>query len=147
MGDFADVRKVTERALQMTREYYRRLDTSPETRATLMEIFAPAFPPDGPGGGAQPTAPILEWNGYRLYSPDEVADYISSLPKTKHEIKCADAQPLPGCNEADNFFVSVHGHCTYDDEHVRRFFQRFVVHRRDGKYYIVNDYFRWTGEV
>lgn len=147
MGDFADVRKVTEKALQVYRQYYNRLDGSPDSRQTLIQIFAPAFPEGTSGSDPQQQAPIMEWNGYRLYTPDEVTEYVKSLPKTKHEIKCADAQPLPGCDEADNFFVSIHGVCTYDDEHIRKYFQRFVVHKRDGQYFIVNDYFRWTGET
>ena len=139
MADFADVRKVTEKAVQVYKQYYARLDGSPESRRTLIDFFAPASPDNA--------TPIMEWNGYRLFSPDDVNSYISSLPQTKHEVRCADAQPLPGCDDADNFFVSIHGSCTYDGEHLRKYFQRFVVHKRGGSHYIVNDYFRWTGEV
>jgi hypothetical protein len=137
MSDFADVKKVTEKALQVYRLYYSKLDGTPEVRQTLLDIFAPANN-DG-------TTPIMEWNGYRLFTPDEVREYLRSLPKTKHEVKCADAQPLPGCDEADCFFLTVSGTCTIDDEHVRKYFQRFVVHKREGQYFIVSDYLRWTG--
>jgi hypothetical protein len=138
MADFSDLKAITEKALSVYRTYYAKLDGNQEARQSLLEFFAPANQ-DG-------SVPILEWNGYRLFTQQEVSDYLRSLPKTKHEVRCADAQPLPGCSEdADNFFITLSGVCTIDDEHIRKYFQRLVVHKRESKYYIVSDYYRWTG--
>ena len=61
-------------------------------------------------------------------------------------MQSVDAQPLPGNSGGDSFMVVVSGTCTYDDEHVRHFYQRLVMTKHEGRMYIVNDYQRWTGE-
>ncbi len=137
MADFADITAITKKALQAIKFYYDCLDAGEPRRRALLDAFYP-----------DPCAhALMEWNGYAMTTRDEIWGYLSTLPKTKHDVKAVDAQPLPGNTNADSFFATVHGTCTYDDEHVRHFFQRFVLCvRGDGKVYIVQDYLRWTGE-
>lgn len=136
MADFADVNLITRKALQAVRTYYDCLD-NPEKRAGLLNVYI-----------QEPTShPLMEWNGYAMADRNAVWEYLSNLPKTKHEMKSVDAQPLPGNTNGDSFFATVHGSVMYDDEHTRHFFQRFVFCvRADQKVYIANDYLRWTGE-
>jgi NTF2-related export protein 1/2 len=135
MAEFADIADITKKALQAQKIYYEHLDESPEKRAQLRSMYLP---------NANHT--LMNWNGYALDSVEAIAGYHENLPKTKHVVKCLDAQPLPGNDGGDSFFVTVTGSATYDDEHVRHFFQRLVFAMIDRRLYIVQDYMRWTGE-
>jgi NTF2-related export protein 1/2 len=135
MAEFADIVDVSKKALQAQKIYYTHLDESPEARQKLLSMYLPS-----------PSHALMSWNGYDLATTEAIAQYHSNLPKTKHVVKCIDAQPLPGNEGGDSFFVTVTGTATYDDEHVRHYFQRLVFALIDKKLYIVHDYLRWTGE-
>eukprot|EP00744_Colponema_vietnamica_P014536 GILI01020346.1.p1 GENE.GILI01020346.1~~GILI01020346.1.p1 ORF type:complete len:155 (-),score=33.53 GILI01020346.1:230-640(-) len=133
MADYGDCNKVAQRALEFKKRYYEALDTM-DKRPQLLEMY----PAELEG--------LMEWNGHVLSSKNDVLQYFQNLPPTKHVIECLDAQPLPGNNDADAFIVTASGKVVYDEEHTRMFYQRFVLRKVDTKYYIVNDYLRWTGE-
>ena len=135
MAEFADITEVSKRALQAHKTYYAYMDESPERRAELRTMYLP-----------NAAHPLMNWNGHVLPTLEAIQQYHDNLPKTKHTIKCLDAQPLPGNEGGDSFFVTVSGSCTYDDEHVRHFYQRLVFAMIERKLYIVHDYLRWTGE-
>ena len=135
MAEFADIADVSKKALQAQKVYYGHLDESPEKRQQLLNMYLPS-----------PTHALMSWNGYSLATVEDIAGYHSTLPKTKHVIKSLDAQPLPGNEGGDSFFVTVSGTVTYDDEHVRHFYQRLVFALIERKLYIVHDYMRWTAE-
>eukprot|EP00164_Ancoracysta_twista_P024992 GFYU01047718.1.p1 GENE.GFYU01047718.1~~GFYU01047718.1.p1 ORF type:complete len:129 (+),score=29.42 GFYU01047718.1:34-387(+) len=92
---------------------------------------------------------ILEWNGHVLNKPGDIINYLKNLPKTKHLVECVDAQPLPGNTSGDCFLLVCSGKVTYDEEHTRTFYHRFVIRQmpNEKRFYILNEYFRWTGEV
>jgi NTF2-related export protein 1/2 len=140
MSDFADIKNVTTEALRLFRHYYSLLDGTPQTRVELQQLYV--NPPTGEAGPEL----LMEWNGHRAHSTQEVAAFFASLPKTKHEVKCADTHPLP----AGAVMIIVHGEVVYDDEHKRLFFQRLILRRSNldgtGPWLIVQDYVRWTGE-
>ena len=135
MSEFADIADISKKALQAQKIYYQHLDESPESRATLRGMYLPSS-----------THALMAWNGYTLPDVGAIEQYHSTLPKTKHTVKCLDAQPLPGNSGGDSFMITISGSVTYDDEHVRQYFQRLVVAMIDGKLYIVHDYMRWTAE-
>ena len=133
MTDFADCTAVTKRALEFKRKYYEALDDT-NTRQSIVALYPPNMTNLG------------EWNGHVLSTGQEISNYLQSLPKTKHTIDVVDAHPLPGNEKADSILLTVHGSVTYDDEHERTFFQRFVLREISGKFYIFNDYYRWLSE-
>ena len=138
MSEFNDVTDVSKKALAFQKLYYTGLDSGMDSRGQLLGMYLD--PTDG--------STLMQWNGHSIANVEGVSQYFQNLPPTKHEVKSLDAQPLPGNQQGDSFLVTVNGKCTYDDEHVRLFFQRFVLHKAEqtGKFYIVNDYLRWTGE-
>jgi NTF2-related export protein 1/2 len=128
--------EVTSAARRFKDAYYQALDAAPERRAELLARYYPV-----------PVAhPLMSWNGHTLATVADVQQYMMNLPKTKHTILTADVQPLPGAERVETFLVTVSGTCIYDDEHVRNFFQRLTVCHQEGRLYIVQDYYRWTGE-
>ena len=135
MADFADIKEVTTKALQVQKIYFTKLDGTPENRAELRQMYYPS-----------PSHTLMQWNGHVLATLSDIEQYHANLPKTKHVVQSVDAQPLPGNSGGDSFMVVVSGTCTYDDEHVRHFYQRLVMTKHEGRMYIVNDYQRWTGE-
>lgn len=135
-----DFNEMAKKALEFTKRYYKTLDDLSD-RPNLIHFY-PNF------------SNLCEWNGHQYSTKEDVARYLSEMPKTKHQIDVLDSHPLPGNNskssnseEADHtFLVTVHGVVTYDDEHKREFFQRFVIRQKGITYYIVNDYYRWLSE-
>ncbi|CCW61056.1 unnamed protein product [Phytomonas sp. EM1] len=125
--------EVAKKALEFRRRYYQYLD-DPEQRHNIVNLYAPNVPN------------LCEWNGHLLADHNYVQQYINQLPKTTHQIDTVDAQPLPGNEKADSFIMIVHGIVTYDREHRREFYQRFVIRSINNKYYIINDYYRWLSE-
>jgi len=146
MADFADIKEVTKRALQVQNAYYTALDGGADKRAELVQMYFPS-----------PQSSLMQWNGHNLATTADILQYLAGLPKTKHVAHCVDAQPLPGNTGGDTFLVTITGTVTYDDEHKRFYFQRLVIMAAEvpnasgvgvsKKYYIVNDYMRWTGEA
>lgn len=128
-----DIKAVAQKACDFYKQYYKLLDDV-NSRETLLSIYA-----------ENESTELCEWNGHKLGWGD-LRMYFSGLPPTSHRIDVADAQPLPGCENADSFLLVVHGSVVYDGEHTREFFQRFVVRQDNSKYYIVNDYYRWLAE-
>lgn len=138
MADFGDVREVTMKALTFVKKYYEVLDAGGAAREPLMSFFNHPL--------ASPGTPLMQWNGHTLNTAQDVESYLSNLPKTKHELRSVDAQPLPGSTDADSYMITVNGRCVYDDEHTRYFYERIIVAKHKGLHYIVNAYYRWTGE-
>lgn len=134
--DKQDVKEVAKKALEFTRTYYKSLD-NPTVRPSLLDVYL-----DVPN--------LCEWNGHSYPTKEHIHGYLSGLPKTSHQIDVVDAQPLPGNIGGPSgdftFLTTVHGVVTYDDEHKREFYQRFVVRLVNHKCYIANDYFRWLSE-
>lgn len=135
MAEFADITDITKKALQAQKKYYEHVDASPESRAALRAMYYP-----------NPTHPLMQWNGHVLATAGDIEAYHANLPKTKHVVKCVDAQPLPGNSGGDSFLIVTSGTVTYDDEHVRHFYHRLIMCMVEHRLYIVNDYMRWTGE-
>lgn len=135
-----DFNEVAKKALEFTKRYYKILDDT-ENRSTLMEFYANF-------------SNLCEWNGHKYSTQADIFNYVKQLPKTNHKINIVDAQPLPGNvgekdknTEADHtFLITVNGLVTYDDEHKREFFQRFVIRQKGAIHYIVHDYYRWLSE-
>lgn len=126
--------QVAKKALEFRQRYYKMLD-DPTERPHLVALYAPDVPN------------LCEWNGHPLPTPSDINSYFGSLPKTSHQVDTVDAQPLPGNENGDSILLTVHGLVTYDDEHKREFFQRFVLRQApDNKVYIFNDYYRWLSE-
>ncbi|ESL08493.1 nuclear transport factor 2 protein(NFT2) [Trypanosoma rangeli SC58] len=133
MTEYADCTEVSKKALEFRQQFYQLLD-DPNKRLDIVNLYAPGTPL------------LCEWNGHSLPDAASITAYLSGLPKTSHKIDCVDAQPLPGNEQADSFLMTVHGIVTYDDEHKREFFQRLVIRKVEGRYYIINDYYRWLSE-
>jgi NTF2-related export protein 1/2 len=133
MSNFSDSAAVTKKALGFRTKFYDMLD-NPESRASIAALYPPNIPN------------LSEWNGHALSTVQDITNYLQSLPKTKHTIHVVDAHPLPGNENADSILLTVHGDVTYDDEHERTFYQRFVLREIQGKIYIFNDYYRWLSE-
>lgn len=129
-GSFNEVAK---RALEFRQQYYKLLD-DPMQRGKIAELYAPDVPD------------LCEWNGHALSTRDAIQSYLMELPPTSHAIDSLDAQPLPGNENGDSFLITVHGIVTYDDEHKREFYQRFVIRRINNQFFIYNDYYRWLAE-
>lgn len=131
MSGVDEQRQIVANAITFVKNYYAKLDDASK-RGELCEVYFEGAPV------------LLEWNGYPMVTRQQVFDYFSQLPSTKHEVNTADAHALPGCTNSDSILVTVNGSVKYDDEHMREFFQRFVLRRNaDAKYYVVNDYYRW----
>ncbi|AAZ12640.1 nuclear transport factor 2 protein, putative [Trypanosoma equiperdum] len=133
MSEYADCTEVAKKALEFRQQFYQLLD-NPERRGDIVALYAPNTPL------------LCEWNGHALPDTASIAAYLGGLPRTNHKVDCVDAQPLPGNERADSFLMTVHGVVTYDDEHKREFFQRFVIRKVEERYYIMNDYYRWLSE-
>lgn len=136
MTDRNEIQRVAAAALSFKSNFYQMLD-NPTRRAEIAQFYYPG------------ASCLMEWNGHTLSTPNDVAAYLNELPKTNHQIDTADAHPLPGCEGADSILLTVTGRVTYDGEHRREFFQRFVLRKADPtskKLYIVNDYYRWLSE-
>lgn len=138
MADFAEFREVTVKATSFANKYYELMDKGGEHRAMMLTFFSHQL--------LSPGTPLMQWNGHALNNQAEVTTYLENLPKTRHELRSLDAQPLPGCQNSDSFLITVNGQVLYDDEHTRFFYERLVVAQMEGKFYIVNSYYRWTGE-
>lgn len=136
MADYKDCQVVAKNALNFQQQFYKMLD-DPSQRPTVAGLY-----PDDPSVDR-----IMEWNGHVMNKPADIINYLSNLPKTKHMVDCVDAQPLPGNDSGDSFILICSGKVTYDEEHTRTFYHRFIVRQVDRKFYILNEYFRWTGEV
>ena len=144
MADFADIKEVTKNALRVQANYYAHVDDV-EKRPALLAMYFPT-----------PNGSLMQWNGHSLATAADIQQYLTNLPKTKHNILCVDAQPLPGNSGGDSFLVTTTGTVTYDDEHKRHFFHRLIIAAAEvpnaqgivaKKYFIVNAYMRWTGEA
>ncbi|CUG86828.1 nuclear transport factor 2, putative [Bodo saltans] len=136
MADRNEIQRVAAAALSFKSNFYQLLD-NPTRRAELAQVYHPG------------ASCLMEWNGHALNTPEEIAAYLNQLPKTNHQIDTADAHPLPGCEGADSILLTVTGRVTYDSEHRREFFQRFVLRKTEpssSKLYIINDYYRWLSE-
>jgi hypothetical protein len=136
-SEYASLNAVSKAAVSFAKNYNTGMDSSMETRAALLDCYCEP---------TTPNTPLMEWNGHTLMNKEQVAGYFQSLPKTKHELRSVDAQPLPGCDQADSFVITISGRCTYDDEHVRYYYHRLVVAKSGERHYVVHDYLRWTGE-
>ena len=144
MSDFSDLKEISKRALQIQKIYYDFLDDpAPEKRLQLVNYYLPR---EAQAGKNPSTWPLMEWNGHVLESHEQIAAYISNLPRTKHQINCIDAQPLPGNQGGDSFMITISGVAVYDGEYKRYFYQRLIMAGIEKKFYIVHDYVRWTGE-
>lgn len=131
-----EVRSVAAAALSFKTQYYQFLD-KPDKRHELLAWYHPG------------ASILMEWNGHQLTTPEAIGAYLAQLPKTNHTINTVDAQPLPGCENADSILMTVSGTVVYDDEHKREFFQRFVLRKTDPQsstLFIVNDYYRWLSD-
>lgn len=135
-----DFNEMAKKALEFSRRYYKTLDDL-SARQNLVQFYAAV-------------SNLCEWNGHKYSTQTDIFNYLKEMPKTSHQVDVVDAHPLPGNNskssnaeEADHtFLVTVHGVVTYDDEHKREFFQRFVIRQKGITYFIVNDYYRWLSE-
>lgn len=134
--DNAVLNEITMAGRKFKDAYYAALDESPAKRAELLSRYYPAQVRHG----------LMSWNGHELPTVEAIQQYMANLPKTKHVQHSADVQPLPGAERVETFLITVTGTCTYDDEHQRTFFQRMTVCHQEGRLYIVQDYYRWTGE-
>lgn len=133
--DVKAVDKVTQMAKKAMGSYYAALD-HPDQRPQLAARYYPG----------EHNHVLMNWNGHVLRDVAQVTDYLANLPKTHHTVRGADVQPLPGNAGSDCFMLTITGVCKYDDEHDRHFYQRMVWSFIEGHLYIVNDYYRWTGE-
>lgn len=135
--DQEDITYVSKTAVEFVRKYYKCLDKESD-RPSLISFYADGIPS------------ICEWNGHKLPTKENIQEYLSTLPPTNHVVDVVDAQPLPGNGKEGtpdhSFLVTVHGFATYDGEHKREFFHRFVIRQIETKCYIVNEYFRWLSE-
>lgn len=130
------MQKYTTFARKAKDAYYPSLDASPEKRAELGARYYPG----------QQSHALMNWNGHICNTVEEVQNYLATLPKTKHHIQSADTQPLPRPDGQVAFMVTVNGTVVYDDEHTKTFFQRLVFCEKDSHWFIIQDYYRWTGE-
>lgn len=136
----ADCVSVAKKALEFTRKYYKTMDDL-SSRPSIVQFYANF-------------SNLCEWNGHKYSTQADLFNYLQELPKTHHTVDVVDAHPLPGNQPQStnletsdhSILITVHGSVTYDDEHKREFFQRFVVRQKGTTYYIVNDYYRWLAE-
>eukprot|EP00758_Cryptobia_borreli_P012792 Tbor_TRINITY_DN5775_c4_g3::TRINITY_DN5775_c4_g3_i1::g.20355::m.20355/K14285/NXT1_2, P15; NTF2-related export protein 1/2 len=138
MADFADCHAVSTRTVTFYNNYIKLLDKK-EERSKIPELYF-----------ILGQDKVLEWNGHVIQDKAGLMEYVQNLPTTKHVMDCLDAQPLPGNQGADMFMMTASGTVTYDDEHVRTYFERLII-REDSsvtpkRFYIINHYYRWTGE-
>eukprot|EP01060_Flectonema_neradi_P006093 TRINITY_DN1406_c0_g1_i2.p1 TRINITY_DN1406_c0_g1~~TRINITY_DN1406_c0_g1_i2.p1 ORF type:complete len:160 (+),score=26.96 TRINITY_DN1406_c0_g1_i2:57-536(+) len=94
-----------------------------------------------------PNASIV-WNG-KAMDRDGVNSLVSAMPPSKHTIKTLDVQPTGA--DGNNFIISVHGICRYQDVVFERFHQQFVIWKDvsnpdQPRHWITYDCLRWLSE-
>ena len=126
-------------AQRFVEKYYKTIDTE-DAEKRLRDMIAMYANPGS----------VIIWNGHTSLSAPSPHDFVKMMlevmPPTKHTIQNVDALPLPGCVGGDVFIAHVVGSVVYDKDHFRTFYHSFIIRTFEGRTYVMEDDFRWTGE-